>query len=57
MAEGLSNAEIGEQLFITETTVKTHIGHVLTAMQGGTDVAGTQTALAAAATDALGASQ
>jgi DNA-binding NarL/FixJ family response regulator len=29
MAEGLSNAEIGEQLFITETTVKTHVTHVL----------------------------
>ena len=29
MADGLSNAEIGETLFITETTVKTHVTHVL----------------------------
>jgi DNA-binding NarL/FixJ family response regulator len=29
IAQGLSNAEIGEQLFIGETTVKTHVTHVL----------------------------
>jgi DNA-binding NarL/FixJ family response regulator len=29
IAQGLSNAEIGEQLFITETTVKTHVTHLL----------------------------
>jgi DNA-binding NarL/FixJ family response regulator len=29
IAEGRSNAEIGEQLFISETTVKTHVTHVL----------------------------
>jgi DNA-binding NarL/FixJ family response regulator len=29
IADGLSNAEIGERLFITETTVKTHVTHVL----------------------------
>ena len=29
IAEGLSNAEIGERLYIGETTVKTHVTHVL----------------------------
>jgi len=29
LAQGLSNAEIGKQLFIGETTVKTHVTHVL----------------------------
>ena len=29
IAEGRSNAEIGESLFISETTVKTHVTHVL----------------------------
>jgi DNA-binding NarL/FixJ family response regulator len=29
IALGLSNAEIGEELFITETTVKTHVTHIL----------------------------
>jgi DNA-binding NarL/FixJ family response regulator len=29
IAGGLSNAEIGEQLYITETTVKTHVTHIL----------------------------
>jgi DNA-binding NarL/FixJ family response regulator len=29
IARGLSNAEIGERLFITDTTVKTHVTHVL----------------------------
>jgi DNA-binding NarL/FixJ family response regulator len=29
IAAGLSNAEIGERLFIGETTVKTHVTHVL----------------------------
>jgi DNA-binding NarL/FixJ family response regulator len=29
IATGLSNAEIGQELFISETTVKTHVTHIL----------------------------
>ena len=29
IARGLSNAEIGRELYISETTVKTHITHIL----------------------------
>jgi DNA-binding NarL/FixJ family response regulator len=29
IAKGLSNAEIGKELFISETTVKTHVTHIL----------------------------
>jgi DNA-binding NarL/FixJ family response regulator len=29
LARGLSNAEIGQELYISETTVKTHITHIL----------------------------
>lgn len=33
IARGLSNSEIGDELFISETTVKTHITHILQKLQ------------------------
>ena len=34
VAQGLSNAEIAEQLFISLTTVKTHMKHILAKIDG-----------------------
>lgn len=33
IAEGLTNAEIGQRLFLSESTVKTHVGRVLAKLQ------------------------
>ena len=33
IARGLSNAEIGHELFISETTVKTHVTHILAKLE------------------------
>jgi DNA-binding NarL/FixJ family response regulator len=33
VARGLSNAEIGQELYISETTVKTHVTHILSKLE------------------------
>jgi DNA-binding NarL/FixJ family response regulator len=33
MARGMSNAEIGQELYISETTVKTHVTHILSKLK------------------------
>jgi DNA-binding NarL/FixJ family response regulator len=30
VARGLTNPELGQELYIAETTVRTHLGHILT---------------------------
>ncbi|BFO18196.1 hypothetical protein SHKM778_45840 [Streptomyces sp. KM77-8] len=33
LAQGLSNAELAERLYLSETTVKTHVGRILAKLQ------------------------
>lgn len=33
IAEGLNNSEIGERLFLSQSTVKTHVGRIFSKLQ------------------------
>jgi DNA-binding NarL/FixJ family response regulator len=36
LADGLSNADVGERLFISQETVKSHVRHILTKLEADT---------------------
>ena len=36
LAHGLSNAEVGQRLFISQETVKSHVRHILAKLDAGT---------------------
>ena len=48
VAEGLTNREIGQQLFISERTVGVHVGHIFDKLQVRTRVQASRVYLGAA---------